>query len=35
MQIELGYQLFIHACSGNYLANIFLLFFLSFSDFFV
>jgi hypothetical protein len=27
MQIELGYQLFIHACSGNYLRNIFLLFF--------
>jgi hypothetical protein len=33
MLIELGYQLYIHACSGNYLGNIFLLFFLSFSDF--
>jgi len=35
MLIELGYQLYIHACSGNYLENIFLLFFLSFSDFLV
>jgi hypothetical protein len=35
MLIELGYQLYIHACSGNYLGNIFLLFFLSFSDFLV
>jgi hypothetical protein len=34
MQIKLGYQLFIHACSGNYLRNIFLPFFLFFSDFF-
>jgi hypothetical protein len=25
MLIELGYQLYIHACSGNYLENIFLL----------
>jgi hypothetical protein len=33
MLVELGYQLYIHACSGNYLENIFLLFFLSFSDF--
>jgi hypothetical protein len=28
MLIELGYQLYIHACSGNYLGNIFLIFFL-------
>jgi hypothetical protein len=35
MLIELGYQLSIHACSGNYLGNIFLLFFLSFLDFLV
>jgi hypothetical protein len=35
MLIELGYQLYIHACFGNYLGNIFLLFFLSFSDFLV
>jgi hypothetical protein len=35
MLIELGYQLYIHACSGNYLGNIFLLFFLSFSEFLV
>jgi hypothetical protein len=34
MLLELRYQCFIHACSGNYLGNIFLLFFLSFSDFF-
>jgi len=27
MLIELGYQFYIHACSGNYLRNIFLLFF--------
>jgi len=33
MLIELGYQLYIHACYENYLENIFLLFFLSFSDF--
>jgi hypothetical protein len=33
MLVELGYQLYIHACSGNYLRNIFLLFFLSFLDF--
>jgi hypothetical protein len=33
MLIELRYQCYIHACSGNYLGNIFLLFFLSFSDF--
>jgi hypothetical protein len=26
MLIELRYQCFIHACSGNYLGNIFLLF---------
>jgi hypothetical protein len=32
MLIELGYQFYIHVCSGNYLSNIFLLFFLSFSD---
>jgi hypothetical protein len=35
MLIELRYQCYIHACSGNYLGNIFLLFFLPFSDFFV
>jgi len=35
MLIELRYQCYIHACSGNYLENIFLLFFLSFSYFFV
>jgi hypothetical protein len=35
MLIELGYQLYIHACFGNYLGNIFLLFFLSFSNFLV
>jgi hypothetical protein len=35
MLIELGYQLYIHVCSGNFLENIFLLFFLSFSDFLV
>jgi hypothetical protein len=33
MLIELGYQFYINACSGNYLENIFLLFFLSFSVF--
>jgi len=27
MLIELRYQCYIHACSGNYLENIFLLFF--------
>jgi len=32
MIIELRYQCFIHVCFGNYLGNIFLLFFLSFSD---
>jgi hypothetical protein len=35
MLIKLGYQFFIHACSEIYLENIFLLFFLYFSDFFV
>jgi hypothetical protein len=35
MLIDLGYQLYINACFGNYLGNIFLLFFLSFSDFLV
>jgi hypothetical protein len=35
MLIELRYQCYIHACSRNYLRNIFLLFFLSFSDSFV
>jgi hypothetical protein len=35
LSLKLGYQLFIHVCSGNYLGNIFLLFFLSFSDCFV
>jgi len=35
MLIELGYQLYIHAYSRNYLGNIFLLFFLSFSIFLV
>jgi len=34
MLIELRYQCYIHAYSGNYLGNVFLLFFLSFSDFF-
>jgi hypothetical protein len=33
MLIELRYQCYIHACSGNYLGNIFLLFCLSFSYF--
>jgi hypothetical protein len=33
MLIELGYQLFIHACSGNYYGNIVLLFSLSFQMF--
>jgi hypothetical protein len=32
--IKLRYQCYIHACSGNYLGNILLLFFLSFLDFF-
>jgi hypothetical protein len=35
MLIELGYQLFIHACLENYLENIFLLFFLYFLEFLV
>jgi hypothetical protein len=35
MLIELRYQCYIHACFGNYLGNIFLLFFLSFLEFFV
>jgi hypothetical protein len=35
MQIELGYHLFIHACSENNLGNIFLLFFLYFQIFFL
>jgi hypothetical protein len=30
MLIELRYQCYIYACFGNYLGNIFLLFFLSF-----
>jgi hypothetical protein len=34
MPIELGYQLFIHVCFGNYFGNIVLLIFLSFLDFF-
>jgi len=34
MLIELRYQCFIHACSGNYLGNIYLLFFLFFFFFF-
>jgi hypothetical protein len=33
MLIELRYYCYIHACSGNYLENIFPLYFLSFSDF--
>jgi hypothetical protein len=35
MLIELRYWLHIHSCSGNYLGNIFLLFLLYFSDFFL
>jgi len=34
MPIELRYQCYIHACSKNYLGNIFQLFFLSFFRFF-
>jgi hypothetical protein len=35
MLIELRYHLYIEECCGNYLGNIFLQFFLSFSDFLV